>query len=170
MAVRAYGKSVQSYTAWAASTEYSLEDYCVPTTDNGMCYECTTTGTSDSSIPTPLEPTWPNIVGQTVVDGTVTWTCRDKTASPSALSVILNCSGTGGFAHKDIWVKSDSEENLDFIVYGSFDGVGWRQIDELNVPHANRDNRHKGFVNSYDFIKVETDGVFSNEIEIVGGE
>jgi len=57
---------------WVASTEYSLDDYCVPTvtSKNGFIYKCTTGGTSDAS-----EPTWPTAYGATVVDGTVVWTC-----------------------------------------------------------------------------------------------
>jgi len=61
-------------TAWEASTAYSLEDIVVPTAglENGFRYECTTAGTSHATT----EPTWPTTEGETVVDGTVTWTCR----------------------------------------------------------------------------------------------
>ena len=60
-------------SAWAASTAYSLGDIVVPTAglENGFRYECTAAGSSDAS-----EPTWPLTEGGTVVDGTVTWTCR----------------------------------------------------------------------------------------------
>ena len=57
--------------AWAASTAYVLGDFVEPTTHNGYKYECTTAGTSGSS-----EPSWPTTPGDTVTDGTVTWTCR----------------------------------------------------------------------------------------------
>lgn len=163
MAVRGYGKSVASYTAWQSETEYSLEDYRVPTTDNGMCYECTTGGTSGET-----EPTWPLDVGQTVNDGTVTWTCRDKAASPAALAVELNADGLGGFSQKDVWVKSDGEAT--FIIYGSFNGVGWRYIDELTVPDGERLSNHLSFRTAYPYIAVGTATVASNEIEIVAGE
>lgn len=164
MAIRTYGKSVASYTAWVAETEYSLEDYRVPATDNGMCYECTTAGTSGLT-----EPSWITDVGQTVSDGTVTWTCREKAFSPAALTLEIDTGGLGGAPLKDIWIKSDSEE-IEFIVYGSHDGLNWRQIDELSLPHGDRDNRHKGLENTYRFIKVSTETVASNEIEIVAGE
>ena len=164
MAKRVYGKSVASYTAWAIETEYSLEDYHVPTIDNSMCYECTTAGTSGLT-----EPVWTTTVGWTVSDGAVTWTCREKEASPSALSVELNASNLGGAPLKDVWVKSDSAD-IEFIVYGSHDGVDWRQIDELTLPHGGRDNRHKGLENAFSYIKVSTETVASNEIEIIAGE
>jgi len=57
---------------WAASTAYSLGDFRAPTTDNGYWYEVTVAGTSGAS-----EPTWPTTPGDTVDDGTVTWTCRE---------------------------------------------------------------------------------------------
>ena len=55
---------------WLATTAYSLLDEAKPTVDNGYWYECTAAGTSAST-----EPTWPTVIGGTVVDGTVTWTC-----------------------------------------------------------------------------------------------
>jgi hypothetical protein len=61
-------------TAWQADTAYSLGDVVVPTAglENGFRYECTTAGTSHATT----EPTWPTTEGETVDDGTVTWTCR----------------------------------------------------------------------------------------------
>lgn len=56
---------------WAASTAYAVGAFRTPTTANGFRYEVTTAGTSAAS-----EPTWPTTLGGTVVDGTVTWTCR----------------------------------------------------------------------------------------------
>lgn len=57
--------------AWIATTAYGLGDAARPITRNGYVYEVTTAGTSGGA-----EPTWPTIPGNTVVDGTVTWTCR----------------------------------------------------------------------------------------------
>lgn len=57
--------------AWQASTAYALGDAVRPVTRNGYVYECTAAGTTGSS-----EPTWPTTPGNTVVDGSVTWTCR----------------------------------------------------------------------------------------------
>lgn len=60
--------TVQSETAWAASMAYSVGDYVVPSTANGLRYRAIAAGTSDST-----EPTFPTTVGQTVVDNGVTW-------------------------------------------------------------------------------------------------
>ena len=59
------------HSDWEASTAYSVGDIVHPTTWNGLRYECTTAGTSDSG-----EPTWPVVEGETVDDNTATWTCR----------------------------------------------------------------------------------------------
>ena len=168
MAVRAYGKSVQSYTAWAAETEYSLEDFRVPTTDNGMCYECTTAGTShtpEEGEPI-IEPTWPLVVTETVVDGTVVWTCREKTATPAALTVTLDLGDSGGCRFKEVWLKSD--DNVTFSVQVSYSGADgtWRELDSQNVNDAEEFHQ---YATSYRFTKVSTETVASNEIEIVAG-
>lgn len=56
---------------WEVEEPYSLGAYAEPTVLNGYCYEATAGGTSGAA-----EPEWPTTIGETVVDGTVTWTCR----------------------------------------------------------------------------------------------
>lgn len=63
---------------WAASTAYALNDRAVPTTRNGYVYKVTVAGTSGAS-----EPTWPTVIGNTVVDGGVTWECEEQYWSAS---------------------------------------------------------------------------------------
>lgn len=46
-----------------------------PTTANGYVYECTTTAGAMTSL---TEPTWPTTPGDTVSDGSNTWTCREE--------------------------------------------------------------------------------------------
>lgn len=60
-----------TYTAWTATTAYSLGVFRRPSTVNNLYYEVTTAGTSAGS-----EPTWPTTLDTTVTDGTVVWTCR----------------------------------------------------------------------------------------------
>lgn len=56
---------------WAGTTAYATGARVKPTVANNFFYEATTGGTSSGS-----QPSWPTVEGNTVVDGTVTWTCR----------------------------------------------------------------------------------------------
>ena len=60
-----------AFTAWAASTAYSVGDIRRATTvqSSGLVFKATVAGTSAGS-----EPTWPTDIDGTVVDGGVTWT------------------------------------------------------------------------------------------------
>jgi hypothetical protein len=58
--------------AWVALTDYSVGDIRRPTTENGFRYEVTT----DAGVAGAAEPIWPTVVGATVLDGGITWTCR----------------------------------------------------------------------------------------------
>lgn len=59
--------------AWTAATAYVSGDAVSPVTANGFCYDCTVSGTTAG-----VQPAWPTTVGATVVDGTVTWECREQ--------------------------------------------------------------------------------------------
>jgi hypothetical protein len=61
-----------------------------PITKNGKKYICTIAGTSGAS-----EPTWPTTIGNTVVDGTATWTCSEMSL-PNILSRLDALDGTNG--------------------------------------------------------------------------
>lgn len=98
--------SVQSETAWAASTAKVLTDYVIPSTSNGFRYECTTAGTTDS-----VEPIWPRKVGETVTDGTAVWTCRGR--SYQLIDMVRARKGTSAAAHAiNDWVYLIPQENL----------------------------------------------------------
>ena len=56
-------------STWVTITAYALGDWVEPTVPNGYIYKATVAGTADVG-----EPTFPTVVGDTVVDGTVTWT------------------------------------------------------------------------------------------------
>jgi len=181
MSIRSYFISTTTHPTWATKTDYTYLDFIVPSTPNNYSYECTTPGKSGVD-----EPTWPTTLGGTVTDGELIWnpnteewyyadspaiwTCRTLLA-PKPLEVMIDTEGFGGYSLKEIWVRSQREEGKDeFIVYGSFDGVNWRQIEELEAPHNdNKDNRHKGLHNAYRFIKVVVDSEYECEIEIVAG-
>lgn len=63
------------WTTWAAASPYAVGAYVIPTAAHltGSYYKCTaiTTGISGGT-----EPVWPTLLGNTVVDGGVTWTCE----------------------------------------------------------------------------------------------
>jgi hypothetical protein len=58
--------------AWVAATNYALTNIRRPTVPNGFRYEVT----ADAGSSAAGEPVWPTVVGATVVDGGITWTCR----------------------------------------------------------------------------------------------
>jgi hypothetical protein len=61
---------------WIASTNgFAPGSWCLPVTPNGFKYRAEgTPGISQSTGAT--QPAWPTTVNATVVDGTVTWTCK----------------------------------------------------------------------------------------------
>ena len=55
--------------SWVANTPYIVGAVLTPTPVNGQAYRCTSAGTSGAN-----QPVWPTSAGNTVTDGTVTWT------------------------------------------------------------------------------------------------
>lgn len=56
---------------WVANHAYVANAAVSPTVANTFCYSANGAGTSGAT-----QPTWPTTLGATVVDGTITWTCR----------------------------------------------------------------------------------------------
>ena len=162
MAIQAYSAHPVSYDDWAAETTYKQHDYVIPTTPDGYRYECETPGVSAD-----IEPEWDSTPGNSTLDGTVLWYCREI---PSSLCVTLNTEGHGGLAILEAWVKS--AEEVTFNLYGSHSGVDgtWRWMDDLNVPHKGRTEHHEGYLNAYRYIKLETDSGAECEAELIAGE
>jgi prepilin-type N-terminal cleavage/methylation domain-containing protein len=58
-------------STWQPTRAYGLGAVVLPTVANGFTYICSDDGTSAAT-----QPTWPTTVGNTVTDGTVTWTAQ----------------------------------------------------------------------------------------------
>jgi hypothetical protein len=88
-----YGRYRELWSQWITLTAYTAGQKVVKTgTPNNYCYECTTGGTTAAA-----QPTWPTTIGGTVVDGTVTWTCRAYPSVPVDNYSLL-CLGASGYA------------------------------------------------------------------------
>jgi len=136
-------------SAWAGTTAYALGVFVEPTTPNGFVYKATAAGTSDGS-----EPTWPTTEGDTVVDGTVTWTAYAINSVTDEVMQLVGVEtrilGNGYNAAtvvvKDItgvttYVKDTDYEEV--AVIGSY--VGIKRIDG-------------GAISDGDFVRVSYDG------------
>lgn len=77
---------------WEPNKPFSTSTVVRPSVGNGLEYVATTGGTTKS-----VEPRWPTTVGQSVVDGSVTWQAQAASASslnvPSAPAVTATPSG-----------------------------------------------------------------------------
>lgn len=74
---------------WAVATVTALGKQVEPVTPNTYYYECTTAGTTHATT----EPTWPTTIGNTVTDGTVTWTCMAKKHPTTEIKLALTSGG-----------------------------------------------------------------------------
>ncbi len=59
---------------WKGDREQQLDEYIKPSLENGYFYSCIVAGITDVDN----EPDWPMTIGDTVIDGTVTWECYDE--------------------------------------------------------------------------------------------
>ena len=126
-----------AYTAWAASTSFSVGDVRRATTtqNSGLVFQCTTAGTSGSS-----EPSWPTDIGSTLTDNTVVWTAISSVyADVSALD-----PGT---------VIELFELHYDSTLHGSSDVLRWHAGSNANVTGNITWNG-----NAYTRIPVKADG------------
>lgn len=106
-----------AYTAWAASTAFSVGDVrrASSSQNSGLVFECTTAGTSASS-----EPTWPTDIGSTVTDNTVVWTAIS--------SVFADLSGLAVDAVIELF-----ELHYDNTLHGSTDVLYWHAGSNADV-------------------------------------
>ncbi|MCK5307032.1 MAG: hypothetical protein KAJ73_00335 [Zetaproteobacteria bacterium] len=78
---------------WEASAAFIVDDLVRTTTKNGYRYDVQSIvggGVSDS-----VEPTWPTVVGNTVVDNEITWECIGKQHEITEVKIALTQGGLG---------------------------------------------------------------------------
>jgi len=86
--------------------------------DTGFYYECTTAGRTATNYPR----TWPRAAGETVLDGSVVWTCRHpSTATVALVSSVVWTVPTG--ITKDSQSESGALANI--VLSGGTDGVDY---------------------------------------------
>jgi hypothetical protein len=112
--------------AWTAAAAYAEGDFIVPTAGKltGFFYECTTAGTSHAAT----EPSWPTVLGETVVDNTVVWSCHSPNESSQA-----------GVYWIDSWQWQSASGRSSFVLYcidGSELSKSWLAHNQLRWNHT----------------------------------
>lgn len=100
--------------ARANTTPYALNAYYQPAVANGYYYKVTTAGTSAAA-----PPTFPVLVGATVVDGTATVTCAGKIAVVAGVDYELRAGGLltlpGATIAGEVWTVGYTRAAIDLV-------------------------------------------------------
>ena len=113
-----FTKLIREGTQWTATTAKGINTSVIPTTDNNLYFEATTSGTTGST-----EPTWNTTVGSTTTDGTVTWTTREIVQSNVCLS-----------AFGRLWITDGTVVHYsDLLIGNDFNGQSGGSIDLKSV-------------------------------------
>lgn len=130
------GLTATLYVTWGATIAYAVGDQVVPTTADGLYFRCTTPGTSAGS-----QPTWPTTPGQTVTDGSVTWTCVGSTATGNLPTTALYLGLGAGLETYTNLLVAISGTAYDRIILACNDAVSlaaWKtQLDQLEAAPYN---------------------------------
>lgn len=130
------------YPVWVAATAYTLGTIRRPIAANGRRYRVSTAGTSHAST----EPTWPTTTGNTVVDGTVTWTDIGKDPFgqfDDALTAMeldfeaYRAAGVGDLSHSKPWVATTAYTVGDVVAPTTLNGRRYIAIKGQNIAPTN---------------------------------
>jgi hypothetical protein len=107
---------------WAGTTAYNVGELRRPTAGNGFVYRVAVAGTSSGSA-----PTWPTVIGQTVADGGVTWTCVGRNVV-QLVGPALNWASPfdATFRHIVFWVDTAGASTTDPLI-----GYGTYSVDQV---------------------------------------
>jgi len=110
------------FREWEASTVYVTNRHVSSTVLSDFYYKATVAGTTGGS-----EPTWPVVLGNTVVDGTVTWEAvskDDQLGWPTlgelknfSLPLVLTGPGTGAHQRIADYIQSTRELQILLFLY-----------------------------------------------------
>ena len=96
------GSARSDIAAWTATTAYTVGEQAEKVVDDGSVFTVVVAGTSGGS-----EPTWPSALGDTVVDGTVTWVLTATAQETYTLDTDYELeTGTDGGARIK-WISPD---------------------------------------------------------------
>jgi phage tail sheath gpL-like len=132
------GITASLYATWALTTAYLVGDCVIPkASPNGLYFKCTTPGTSSNTT----EPTWPTTVGQTVTDGTVTWTCWGSTATgnvPTTAVFLGNATGLETYTNLLNTLASQTYHRIALAANDATSLAAWKtQIDQYTAAPYN---------------------------------
>lgn len=129
---------------WAASTVYGAGTYAEPIKRNGFIY--TTVGGGTSGV---TEPIWPEVVGGTVADNTVTWTCVEMAPQRFGTQMDYNVLYNYGDQSK-VWIIDNTQT---FLGSSSVEGLKayWPTFDPQSLDN--------------DYNTVVQDPLFRNKTE-----
>lgn len=134
-------------TTWVASTGYNKYQTVNPTVANGFFFVATVAGTSAAT-----QPVWPTVVGNTVVDGTVTWMCQAVIPAGylSALGYRYIIQYTSGVLEGLGFEVSgyDLNQTINYP-YGEASGSAPAANDTFNLYRANSFQSFNRFVTEY---------------------
>lgn len=115
------------YPIWVQAIAYTLGTIRRPVTANGRRYRVSTAGTSHATT----EPTWPTTTGNTVNDGTVTWTDIGKDPFgqfDDALTAMeldfeaYRAAGVGDLSHSRAWYGNETYTVGDVVAPTTLNG------------------------------------------------
>lgn len=118
---------------------YGTTEYVRPDPATGFAYECTIAGTTGTR-----HPVWPKVIGQTVTDGSVTWTCR--AASTNGLNAITSPSAVSdptGITISDVSVEEAHKILATYTPPASSEGQGYDAVFTFTLNGVTRVARQR---------------------------
>ena len=85
------------FNSWASNFAYTQNQYVVPSPANGYYYQAVNDGESG-----PTQPPFPTVIGDTVPDGTLSWSCQGTVLSTNGLAIANSLLTQAAAAQSDV--------------------------------------------------------------------